>query len=435
MRILIVGSGIAGLFNAYELCQKGHNITIIEKHSNLGGELQTMQYKFNGGTYFFDVGPHLPSNSPIWNNLCEKIECENIQDTIRSILQFEKSELTYPFQASTLNIWGMLSIGKFAPYYLFSALYKKNEKNLEDCLINAWGKGFYKYVLKSYMGTFLKSDPKNISNNYSTRFRPPQLTKTLIGFSKSIFKSKKSTSFRNKLYPKYGCADLIHFIVDEIEQNGVKIKKSVTVEKIIHQDGSVKILNKNSLGKLEEETFDKVIWSAPISDLVKLLGLVEYDKFKYLNLLTINCAINKKYLLKNNAHCAYFMMPNAIFHRIYEPKKLSRFMTPESQTSVCIEVTLEDKTENFDPLIKKCLKQFQEIYSLSESQINLLGYEYFENVYPHLFIDNNYYFDNIKKELHLRFQNIFLIGRIGKYYPFGVEDTLKSVIKNEHLEK
>ena len=50
MRILIVGSGIAGLFNAYELCQKRHNITIVEKFSNLGGELQTVQYKFNEGS-------------------------------------------------------------------------------------------------------------------------------------------------------------------------------------------------------------------------------------------------------------------------------------------------------------------------------------------------------------------------------------------------
>ncbi len=434
MRILIVGSGIAGLFNAYELCQKRHNITIVEKFSNLGGELQTVQYKFNEGTYFFDVGPHLPPDSPIWNNLCEKIESEKIQGTIRSILQFEKSELTYPFQASTLNIGSMLSIGKYAPYYLFSALYKKNGKNLEDSLINAWGKGFYKQVLKSYMETFLKSDPKNISNNYSPRFRPPQLKKTLISFSKSFFKSKKSPSFRDKLYPKYGCADLIHVIVDEIEQNGVQIKKNMTIEKLIHQDRSVKIVSKNSWGELEAETFDKVIWSAPISDLVKLLGLVEYDKFKYLNLLTINCAITKKYLLEHNAHCAYIMMPNIFFHRIYEPKKLSRFMAPESQTSVCIEVTLEDKPENFDPLIKKCLKQFRDIYSLSESQIKLLGYEYFENVYPHLFIDNKYYFDNLENELHRRFKNIFLIGRIGKYYPFGIRETLESVIKNEHLE-
>lgn len=48
MRILIVGGGLAGLFNGYSLFQKKHDIVILEKTAYLGGELRTLSYTLNG---------------------------------------------------------------------------------------------------------------------------------------------------------------------------------------------------------------------------------------------------------------------------------------------------------------------------------------------------------------------------------------------------
>ncbi len=43
MRILIVGTGIAGLYKAYSSLKEGHSVQILEKTKNLGGQLRTIK--------------------------------------------------------------------------------------------------------------------------------------------------------------------------------------------------------------------------------------------------------------------------------------------------------------------------------------------------------------------------------------------------------
>jgi phytoene dehydrogenase-like protein len=57
MKFLIIGSGLGGLSLALRLSAKGHNVTILEKHTKPGGRLN--QLKMEGFT--FDVGPSFMS--------------------------------------------------------------------------------------------------------------------------------------------------------------------------------------------------------------------------------------------------------------------------------------------------------------------------------------------------------------------------------------
>ncbi|HEU5120618.1 MAG TPA: FAD-dependent oxidoreductase, partial [Candidatus Nitrosocosmicus sp.] len=52
--IAIIGGGLAGLTAAVILSQKGKNVTLIEKSSNLGGRARTI---FKDG-FYFNQGPH-----------------------------------------------------------------------------------------------------------------------------------------------------------------------------------------------------------------------------------------------------------------------------------------------------------------------------------------------------------------------------------------
>ena len=53
--------------------------------------------------------------------------------------------------------------------------------------------------------------------------------------------------------------------------------------------------------------------------LAKRLLTRYYNQLKYRKLLTINISINKKDLLGDKVHTSYIMIPNILFHRIYEP--------------------------------------------------------------------------------------------------------------------
>ena len=53
MNSIVIGSGFGGIAAALRLKAKGHNVTLIEKHSDLGGRARV--FKKNGFT--FDAGP------------------------------------------------------------------------------------------------------------------------------------------------------------------------------------------------------------------------------------------------------------------------------------------------------------------------------------------------------------------------------------------
>ncbi len=52
-RIIVIGSGLAGMSSATYLAKEGYEVKVIEKNKTYGGRLQT--YKENGFT--FDLGP------------------------------------------------------------------------------------------------------------------------------------------------------------------------------------------------------------------------------------------------------------------------------------------------------------------------------------------------------------------------------------------
>ena len=53
MNSIVIGSGFGGIAAALRLRAKGHEVTIIEKHPDLGGRARV--FKKNGFT--FDAGP------------------------------------------------------------------------------------------------------------------------------------------------------------------------------------------------------------------------------------------------------------------------------------------------------------------------------------------------------------------------------------------
>jgi protoporphyrinogen oxidase len=54
-KILVLGGGVAGSSIAYYLTEKGYDVTVIEKHSRVGGLARTCYY--SGHPYEF--GPHI----------------------------------------------------------------------------------------------------------------------------------------------------------------------------------------------------------------------------------------------------------------------------------------------------------------------------------------------------------------------------------------
>ncbi|MFX0138308.1 MAG: hypothetical protein ACFFDN_32000, partial [Candidatus Hodarchaeota archaeon] len=116
-----------------------------------------------------------------------------------------------------------------------------------------------------------------------------------------------------------------------------------------------------------------------------------------------------------------------LFHRIYEPKKLSPFMAPPNKTSACLEITLKSSKYNIDKITHIALKQFKSLYNVDEKEINHLGNFYYEEAYPFMFIDYEKYYENLITTIKKKFPDFYFIGRTGQFFPYTVGQTLDSI--------
>ncbi len=432
MKILIVGGGLAGLYHAYKLSTQNHDITILEKQSYLGGQLKTIKYLKNGLSFYFDVGPHIPPiYHKIWNYFCSKVDHISVPLPIRVSIKLKQHiDLIFPPDLGiirSIRPLDLLMLSKYLPFYIFSSIYKKKEKNLEDSLINSWGIQFYKDYIFNFISTFWKTHPSIISKEYKTRFTPPKLSYTIRKIMESFYFSNKS-QVPNKifLYPKQGVGKVIDFLESDILKRGVVIKKNCKINLLRFNQESSQIEYKQE-SKVFKEEFEQIYWAASINDLINILGLRNYNNLIYRKLLTINLSINRKSLFQPQVHAAYIMIPNIIFHRIYEPKKLSPFMVPEHKTSACLEITLKNSKYNEDKITSLALNQFKSLYNLKEHEINHLGNFYYEEAYPFLF---NYYKNQYRElinEVKTNFSSFYFIGRTGQFFPYTINQTLDSV--------
>ena len=67
MNSIVIGSGFGGIAAALRLKAKGHNVTLIEKHSDLGGRARV--FKRNG--FIYDAGPTVITAPYLINELFE----------------------------------------------------------------------------------------------------------------------------------------------------------------------------------------------------------------------------------------------------------------------------------------------------------------------------------------------------------------------------
>src|SRR5215471_1012375 len=60
-RVIVAGAGIAGLVAAYELQRAGHEVTVLEAQSRVGGRILTLREPFSPGLYAEAGAMRLPT--------------------------------------------------------------------------------------------------------------------------------------------------------------------------------------------------------------------------------------------------------------------------------------------------------------------------------------------------------------------------------------
>lgn len=305
--VVIIGAGPAGLTAAYELLKMTKYMPIIlEESSEIGGISRTVNYNDNrmdiGGHRFFSKDEKIMK---WWLEMMPMQGKPSVDDAILgkkkeysiggpdpekqdrvmlvrervSRIYYLRKFFDYPIsiKPQTFINMGLEKTVKAGCGYIYSVFNQREEKTLEDFMINRFGKPLYNMFFENYTEKLWGKHPSQISASWgSQRIKGLNISKVLFNaitkpmrnISGSI-KAGETSLIEQFYYPKYGPGQLWETVASEIEKLGGKIHLNTKAEEVIVSDNRINCVKAKRDG--EEICFggDAFFSSMPIADLVK----------------------------------------------------------------------------------------------------------------------------------------------------------------------
>ncbi len=308
--VVIIGAGPAGLTAAYELAKSGRaQPVVLEGKPIIGGISATIEYHGNridiGGHRFFskservmqwwsemlpvldvDTGPDssardenlsLPDGMKRTKN--DSAEVMLIRPRKSSIC-YEGKFYDYPlnFNARTFRQFGLAKLISAGTGYLIASIFpRRPEMNLEDFLINRFGKPLYHTFFKSYTEKVWGRPCSAISAEWGVqRIKGLSMSKAALHALDALLpacgisrRGTETSLIESFLYPRLGPGQLWEVCARKIASLGGQILLERKVVRVNWRDQLVEsVVAVNAKG--EEEVFfgDIFISSMPVKDLL-----------------------------------------------------------------------------------------------------------------------------------------------------------------------
>lgn len=313
---IIIGAGPAGLTAAYELLSQSasYRVTVLEESAYMGGISRTAIHNGNrmdmGGHRFFSKVPEvcewweriMPSQGALpyddkklgrTSALTpggpdpDKTDRVMLRRNRLSRIFFRHRFFDYPIslKPATIRSMGILTTFSAGLSYLKAAVFKRQEKSLEDFYINRFGKKLYSMFFENYTLNLWGRHPSEISPEWGAqRVKGLSVLAILRDIAGKVFhvKSRKvETSLIEEFsYPKFGPGQLWEIAADEIRNMGGEIITGAKVTGLHRTGDSVDAVSYVKDGQTITAPCDIVISSMPVRDLVLAMNDVpERAKF------------------------------------------------------------------------------------------------------------------------------------------------------------
>lgn len=348
---LIIGAGPAGLTAAHELLKHTDiHPVIFEASADIGGISKTVNYKGNridiGGHRFFSKSARVMAwwqsimplqEKPAYDDLLlhrdlplattdtgadpEKIDKVMLIRNRLSRIFFLRAFFDYPISLkwNTFKNLGLFRIFKIGWTYLeVNVKPVRNEKTLEDFLINRFGRELYGTFFKDYTQKVWGVPCQEIPADWGAqRIKGLSISASLLHAVRSIFRrdgsidqSGTETSLIERfLYPKLGPGQLWEEVARQVVERGGELHMQRTAVGIGFTGGQVTSLTVRNSSTGEDTTIpcDYLFSTMPIKDLVAAMppetvpGQVQTIArgLVYRDFITVGLLL-KKLLLKND---------------------------------------------------------------------------------------------------------------------------------------
>lgn len=426
-RVAIIGAGPAGLTAAYLLGKANIETVVFEKDTQyVGGISRTENYK----GYYFDIGGHrFFSKSKEVEDFWTEILGDDLLERPRcSRIYYNNTFFSYPLVAfealKKLGLWeSFLCVMSYVKSKIFPI---KNPQNVEDWVSNQFGKRLYSIFFKTYTEKVWGISCRDISADWAAqRIKGLSLTSAI---KNALFKPRLTDknaiiktlidSFR---YPKKGPGMMWETCRDKCLQMGVQVKMNSNVSAISFDNNQWSISLENGL---QENSFDYVLSSAPIRDIVPYIKpLLSSDVIKaakqlnYRDFLTVVLICKDKDSFTDN--WIYIHDPSVKVGRIQNFKSWSPYMVPYKNMACygleyfCFEGDGMWQMKEED-LIALAKKEMHQIGLMNEDNV-VDGYVVRQaKAYPVYDKEYKEHIETIKQALK-NYKGLYLIGRNGMH--------------------
>lgn len=372
-KILILGGGPCGLSAAWELCRYGHDVTVIEKESKVGGLCITNEYK----GYRFDLGGHrfISHNKELVENVCDLMDDQLLTSNRKSVILLKGKTFDYPLSAKDIfrkmDLWTNLKV--FASYLIAAVsriIFRKKDISFEDWIVNRFGRTLYNLFFGPYTEKLWGISPKLISTDWASQRISLLNLKDVIFRLLKLKRGTPRTYAKGYFYPKKGIGQMFDIMGEDITRRGGRIILDATVSRILVNHNSVERVCYTQYGTTKTLDCDAVISTIPLPDLVKafpgflttdLIGHTTPLRFRAVRFLNILVDLPD---ISDNTWM-YVSEGKYITTRIQEPKRRSPFSAPEGKTSVMLEIPCNENDEIWncpkESLLKRCLADLKEL--------------------------------------------------------------------------
>ncbi|MGD0095382.1 MAG: NAD(P)/FAD-dependent oxidoreductase [Terracidiphilus sp.] len=473
---IIIGAGPAGLTAAIELQRSsGIKPILLEASHEIGGISRTVRYKGNrmdiGGHRFFSKSDRVmrwwldlmpveagtsqdgelryqgqqrelpPTNAaadPQSNDLVMLVRQR------KSRIYFLRRFFDYPISltAATFRNMGLARTVRCGVSYLRSALLpQRDERSLEDFIINRFGKQLYLTFFKSYTEKVWGVPCSQISAEWGAqRIKGLSLQGVVTHFVRKAFGSKNSgiaqksteTSLIEKfLYPKFGPGQLWEHAADLVRASGGEIHRGIDIDRInVAGKKVVSVEGLNDAGERVTFAGDYFFSSMPVQDLIRAIstsvpievgevaeGLM-YRDFITVGLLAKKLTVTEKDGAPLKDNWIYIQEPDVVVGRLQIFNNWSPWLVASPGK---VWIGLEYFCNDTDPLWKLSDEEMAKFATGEIAKIGILKAEDVEDshvvrvpkTYPAYF--GSYDRFDVIRNYTDSFENLFLVGRNGMH--------------------